>query len=81
MRPTRLTRLTRSIELIIRTMTVAAAVAGVGQSQTTIVPAAAEAPASLNKTPVEIINHKIGSEYYPMLDRPNSMSAEMGICR
>ncbi|MGH9801748.1 MAG: hypothetical protein ACRD82_15410 [Blastocatellia bacterium] len=35
-----------------------------------------------NKLPVEIVKHKIGSDYYPMLDRPSlttpSMTAENG---
>ncbi|MEK7832121.1 MAG: hypothetical protein AAB401_13595 [Acidobacteriota bacterium] len=31
-----------------------------------------------NKLPVEIVKHKIGVDYYPMLDRPGLMSAESG---
>ena len=33
-----------------------------------------------DKTPIEIVRHKIGSEYYPMLDRPSlsSINAENG---
>jgi hypothetical protein len=39
-----------------------------------------EKRAASDRPPVEIVRHKIGSEYYPMLDRPssNSMSAENG---
>ncbi len=51
------------------------------QAQTTI-PAATENKASAGKPPVEIISHKIGAEYYPMLDRPSQtappMTAETG---
>jgi hypothetical protein len=45
-----------------------------GQAQTTTAPAAAENKASAGKPPVEIISHKIGAEYYPMLDRPSLTS-------
>ena len=53
----------------------------VGQAQTTT-PAATENKAPAGKPPVEIVSHKIGSEYYPMLDRPSAtappMTAETG---
>ncbi len=46
------------------------------QAQTTDVVAAASKP------PIEVVKHKIGMDYYPMLDRPSlttpSMSAENG---
>ncbi|HKQ73608.1 MAG TPA: hypothetical protein VJ810_07785 [Blastocatellia bacterium] len=52
------------------------------KAQTTTGPAAAENKASIGKPPVEIISHKIGVEYYPMLDRPSAtappMTAETG---
>jgi hypothetical protein len=76
MKPARLTRLTELIGLIALAMT--GAIAVVGQSQTTNLQAAADDRSSLNKTPFEIVSQKIGSDYYPMLDRPNSMSAENG---
>lgn len=54
----------------------AAAVAANAQAQTT-----ESAPAE-TRLPVEIVKHKIGVDYYPMLDRPSlttpSMSAENG---
>lgn len=50
----------------------AAAIAVNAQAQTT-----GSAPVEA-KLPVEIIKHKIGLDYYPMLDRPSSMSAESG---
>ena len=60
--------------------TIAASIAG--QSQTTSNPAATENKATDDKPPVEIISHKIGAEYYPMLDRPSMtappMTAETG---
>ncbi len=60
--------------------TIAASIAG--QSQTTTNPAATENKATDDKPPVEIISHKIGAEYYPMLDRPSMtappMTAETG---
>ena len=64
-------------------LTIATAIASsvAGQSQTTTNPAA-ENKASADLPPVEIISHKIGSEYYPMLDRPSMtappMTAEIG---
>jgi hypothetical protein len=78
MKPARLPRLTELIGLIALAMTLAVAIAVVGQSQTTNLQAAADDHSSLSKTPFEIVSHKIGSDYYPMLDRPNSMSAENG---
>lgn len=58
---------------------IAASVAA--QTQTTT-PAATENKAPAGKPPVEIVSHKIGSEYYPMLDRPSAtappMTAETG---
>lgn len=60
--------------------TVAASIAV--QSQTTANPAAIENKAPADKPHVEIISHKIGAEYYPMLDRPSMtappMTAETG---
>ncbi len=53
----------------------------VGQAQTTT-PGATENKAPADKPPVEIISHKLGAEYYPMLDRPSMtappMTAETG---
>lgn len=39
--------------------------------------AAAENKAPTDKSPVEIVSHKIGAEYYPMLDRPSLTSPPM----
>jgi hypothetical protein len=54
----------------------------VGQSQTPANPAGVENKASADRPPVEIVSHKIGVEYYPMLDRPSMtappMNAETG---
>lgn len=38
----------------------------------------ADAATVAPKLPVEIVKHKIGMDYYPMLDRPGPMSAESG---
>lgn len=56
--------------------TIAAFIAG--QAQTKGAPAATGNKAPQDKPPVEIVSHKIGMEYYPMLDRPGAMSAENG---
>lgn len=54
----------------------AAAVSLTAQAQT------ADAAITESKLPVEILKHKIGSDYYPMLDRPSlttpAMTAENG---
>lgn len=54
----------------------------VAQVQTASVPAASETIPSTSKAPLEIISHRIGSDYYPMLDRPSSttpaMTADVG---
>ncbi len=46
------------------------------QAQTT------DSAAAISKSPIEIVKHKIGMDYYPMLDRPSlttpSMTAENG---
>jgi hypothetical protein len=42
----------------------------------------AQMPASESKAPIQVVKHKIGTDYYPMLDRPSlatgSMTAENG---
>jgi hypothetical protein len=59
---------------------IAASVAG--QAQTATTPTATDSKALVDKPPVEIVSHKIGVEYYPMLDRPGMtappMTAETG---
>ena len=44
--------------------------------------AEAQTPVSESKAPIQVVKHKIGTEYYPMLDRPSlttgSMTAENG---
>jgi hypothetical protein len=68
MKPARLITLALFLAIIV---TVA------GQAQT-----AAGDKALVDKPPVEIVSHKIGVEYYPMLDRPSMtappMTAETG---
>jgi len=60
----------------------AAIVASAAAQTQTTTPAAVENNASVGKPPVTIVSHKIGSEYYPMLDRPSAtappMTAETG---
>jgi hypothetical protein len=60
----------------------AAIAASAGAQTQTTTPAATENIAHAGKPPVEIVSHKIGSEYYPMLDRPSAtappMTAETG---
>ena len=65
----------RSIAFTIAAVT---AVTIAGHAQTTNIPTSADTSASANKAPIEIISHKIGVEYYPLLDRPSPMSAENG---
>ncbi len=62
--------------LIALSLFTAIATADVGQAQT-MTQAAIENRASADKLPIEIISHKIGGEYYPMLDRPSLTSAPM----
>lgn len=65
-------KLSRLIALLL----FAAAVSVTVQAQTS------DAATAENKLPIQIVKHKIGSDYYPMLDRPNlttpSMTAENG---
>jgi hypothetical protein len=55
--------------------TITASIAG--QSQQSTNPTAAENKASADKPPVEILSHKIGAEYYSILDRENAMAPPM----
>ena len=52
------------------------------QAQATAIPAAPEIISAGGKQPVEIVSHKIGVDYYPMLDRPSlttpPMTADVG---
>lgn len=54
-------------------LTIAMAITGAvaGQAQTTTASATTEASKSADKSPVNIVKYKIGTEYYPMLDRPS----------
>jgi hypothetical protein len=61
--------------LIAAAITVTASIAG--QSPQSTNPAAAENKASADKPPVEILSHKIGPEYYPMLDSRSSVASPM----
>ena len=71
----------KSARLITLSLVIAIGAIVVGQAQTPNNPAVTAA-ASSEKPPVEIISHKIGIEYYPMLDRPSltspPMTAEIG---
>ena len=71
----------KSAMLITLSLVIAIGAKVVGQAQTPNNPAVTAA-ASSEKPPVEIISHKIGIEYYPMLDRPSltapPMTAEIG---
>jgi len=57
-------------------------IAGFAQTPSQPEPVAPEKTVIPEKPPVEIVKHKIGIEYYPMLDRPSltspSMAAENG---
>ena len=66
----------KSARLITLSLVIAIGAIVVGQAQTPNNPAGT-GPASLEKPPVEIISHKIGIEYYPMLDRPSLTSPPM----
>jgi hypothetical protein len=67
-------KLARLIALTIATA-IAAAISG--QAQTEKAPTGTEGPVASEKMPVQIVSHKIGTEYYPMLDRPGSTSQPM----
>jgi hypothetical protein len=71
----------KSARLITPSLVIAIAAIAVGRAQTPNNPVVTSA-ASVEKPPVEIISHKIGVEYYPMLDRPSltspPMTAEIG---
>jgi hypothetical protein len=54
---------------------IAASVAG--QAQTATTPTAPDNKALADQPPVEIVSHKIGPEYYPMLDRPGMIAPPM----
>ncbi len=54
---------------------IAASIAG--QAQTATTPTATDNKAIPDKPPVEIVSHKIGAEYYPMLDRPGMTAPQM----
>lgn len=68
----------KSVRLVMRSITIACVATLAGPAQTTSPPATATHQISADKQPVEIIKHKIGVDYYPMLDRPGAMSAENG---
>jgi hypothetical protein len=71
----------KSARLITLSLVIAIGAIVVGRAQAPSNPAVTDA-VSLEKPPVEIISHKIGIEYYPMLDRPSltspPMTAEIG---
>ena len=68
----------KPIGFIVLSLATAVAASAVGQAQTNGAPAGTGNKAPQDKPPVEIVSHKIGMEYYPMLDRPGAISAENG---
>jgi hypothetical protein len=63
--------------LITPALFVAIAASVAGQAQPATTPPATDNKAAADKPPVQIVSHKIGVEYYPMLDRPGMMSPPM----
>jgi hypothetical protein len=59
--------------LIALTVAIAVAASITGQAQTEKSPVGAD-QAAAEKAPVQIVSHKIGQDYYPMLDRPSLTS-------
>jgi hypothetical protein len=55
----------------------AAIIASAARQAQTMTPAAAGNKSPADKPPVEIVSHKIGAEYYPMLDRPSLTAPQM----
>src|SRR5262245_56892094 len=66
----------KPVRLITLTVAIAVASSITGQAQTEKAPADADRAAS-EKAPVKIVSHKIGQDYYPMLDRPGLTSPPM----
>jgi hypothetical protein len=63
--------------LITLALFVAIAASVAGHAQTATTSSATDNKATADKPPVQIVSHKIGVEYYPMLDRPGMMSPQM----
>ncbi len=55
----------------------AAIIASAARQAQTMTLAAAGNKSPADKPPVEIVSHKIGAEYYPMLDRPSLTAPQM----
>jgi len=73
--------MTKPARFIALTVLIVVAASITGQPQTEKLPVGANQAAS-EKAPVQIVGHKIGQDYYPMLDGPSmtvpSMTAETG---
>jgi hypothetical protein len=67
----------KPIGFIVLSLATAIAASAAGQAQTNDAPAAAGNKAPQDKPPVEIVSHKIGPEYYPMLDSRDSIASPM----
>ena len=67
----------KSARLLSLAIALATALSVAGQAQTANTSATSETKSSPGKTPVEIVSHKIGQDYYPMLDRPSLTSPQM----
>ncbi len=67
----------KSARLIALTIATAIAACVAVQAQTEKAIVVTENKASSGNSPVEIVSHKIGQDYYPMLDRPSLTSPQM----
>src|SRR5262245_20781235 len=66
-----------SVRLIAFTIATTMTASIAGQSQSTADAQAIGNKAPADKKPVENVSHKIGADYYPMLDRPSLTSSQM----
>ncbi|HMV50404.1 MAG TPA: hypothetical protein PLD20_13395 [Blastocatellia bacterium] len=67
----------KPVRLIALSMAMAIAVVIAGQAQTADASVTPENKSLSGKQPVEIVSHKIGQDYYPMLDSPGPTSRQM----
>ena len=67
----------KTARLITLALFAAIAAPAAGRAQTATTPATTGDKALVDKPPVEIVSHKIGVEYYPMLDRQSMAGQSM----
>jgi len=67
----------RLARLIAFTLMMAIIFVASGNAQTNNATTAIDNQTAINRRPVEILSHRIGANYYPLLDRPSSLSPSM----